>query len=357
MLLVGMTGVASAIITACQTTDSVGTESWTSRDGRTPADPLATMEPNFTPAAAPATTMSIDALHTAALDELLAAADSNDPLLLANTIEAMKPYAEGIRPVVRRGLVADNRGVRFVAAMVAGQLKLHETTDLLEPLLLDEHDSVRAAAMYAKKQLGEKVDLSPLAVMLESNSAEVKGNAAYVLGELGEASAVPMLSQAMGKGLLRESGTRARIVDMQIAEAMVKLGAEDRLAGIRASLFAPAEQAEIIALACQICGNLDDRTAAPDLHNLALRTSDRMMPPEVRMSAALALAKMDAMKLSPWTVPMEYWQDERPELRAQAAVTLGAMGRRDVLPILESLLHDPDPLVRVASAGGILQIR
>ncbi|MCA9294907.1 MAG: HEAT repeat domain-containing protein, partial [Phycisphaerales bacterium] len=209
VLLIGLTGVASAIITACQTTDAVSTESWTSRDGRTPADPLATMEPTYAPAAAPSLTMSIDALHTAALDELLAAADSNDPLLLANTIEAMKPYAEGIRPVIRRGLVADNRGVRFVAAMVAGQLKLHETTDLLDPLLLDEHDSVRAAALYAKTQLGEKVDLSPLALMLESNSAEVKGNAAYVLGELGEVSAVPMLGQAMGRGLSRESGTRA----------------------------------------------------------------------------------------------------------------------------------------------------
>jgi len=355
------------LLTACESGESTEA-SWSSR-GRTAEDasgwPTTTASLGARPdapasddhAMADTGVASLESLHMRALDELLAAADANNPLLLANAIEAMQPYPQGIVPVVRRGLMHENRGVRFTAAMVAGRLELRDVSDLLQPLLHDEHDSVRAAALYAKHRLGGTVDLTPLAAMLRSNSAEVKANAAYVLGELGESSAAPMLNQSLGRGLSRESAIRARIVDLQIAEAMIKLGDEEHLPGVRAALFAPVEQAELIAFACQICGNVRDRVVLPDLHNLALRTGERQMPPEVRMSAAMALAKMDALSREPWTVPQAYCDDDRATLRAQAAITLGEMGRYASLPLLAALLEDEDPLVRVAAAGGILRIR
>ncbi|MEM7229419.1 MAG: HEAT repeat domain-containing protein [Planctomycetota bacterium] len=356
MMFVGLTGVACAIITACETSVQ-GDEQWSSREF-VPAEPLATVEPTLAPAptASPAPAMTLDQMKSSALDVLYQAADSGNPLMLANAIEAMKAYPDGIRPIVRRGLVAENRGVRFVSAMVVGELQLKDMQPLVEPLMLDESDSVRAAAMYAKQQFGANVDLSPLATMLRSESAEVKGNAAFVLGELGEPSAIPMLRQSMGRGLARESTTRARIVDLQIAEALVKLGADQHLDGIRSALFSPAEQAELILLACQICGDLEVRGAVADLHNLANRTGDRELPPEVRLAAALALARIDASS-APINVPLGYATDDRPDLRAQAAVALGATGSRQTLPALRTLMSDSSEAVRVSAAGGILQIR
>ena len=48
---------------------------------------------------------------------------------------------------------------------------------------------------------------------------------------------------------------------------------------------------------------------------------------------------------------------DRPELRAQAALTLGGFRDPARLPMLAILLSDEDPMVQVAAAGAILQIK
>ena len=212
---------------------------------REPApQPVAVTPASAAPAPAAADT------RTAAIDRLVLALDDPDPLLRANAIEALHPVPDYAAVAVRRGLVDPNRGVRFVAVVTVGKLRLDSVVHLVEPLLEDPSGSVRAGAIYALRRNGRRINPTPLAAMLDSPDAEVKANAAVILGELGDASAVPMLEQAMGQGLERSSVARARIVDMQIAEALVKLGSERHIEGIRAALFAPAEQGEITALAC-----------------------------------------------------------------------------------------------------------
>jgi HEAT repeat protein len=295
-------------------------------------------------------------LDRASLDILLQAADSASPMLRANAIEALQPMPQHLPDILRRALTDENRGVRFVAAMMVGRLKMTELAQLVRPLMEDASGSVQAAAIYALTRCGEPVDPTPLAGMLRSDSVEVKANAAMVLGELGEPSAAPMLKRAMGKGMTRESVGRVRVVDLQMAEALVKLGQNDELHGIRAALYAPAEQGEIVALACQITGNLNDRQAAADVQNIAFRDDERRMPAEVRMAAMAALAKLTEGVAS-ISVPLEFAADPRPELRAQAALTLGAVGSRAGLPHLARMLADPNPMVQVSAAGAILRIR
>ncbi len=295
-------------------------------------------------------------LDQAAMDVLLQAADSNSPLLRANAIEALLLSPAHLPPILRRALADENRGVRFVASMTTGRLRLKELQAHLEPLLSDSSESVQAAAIYAAIRCGMKADPTPLAGMLRSESPEVRANAAMVLGELGEPSAIKMLRAAMGRDMKRESAVRLHIVDLQIAEAIVKLGEADELEGIRAALFAPGEQGEIISLACQIAGNLADNRSAAQLFSLATREGERRMPAEVRMTAAAALAKIDAESAS-LAVPLEYVEHPRFELRAQAASTLGTMGNRAALPHLAKMLSDPNPMVQVSAAGAILRIR
>jgi len=291
-----------------------------------------------------------------AIDLLLQAAGSAEPLLRANAIEALHAAPERLEPVVRRGLGDENQGVRFVAAMTVGRQRLTSLAGRVEPLLADDSMSVRAAAIYALRRCGRKADLNPLAGMIMSADPTVKANAAMVLGELGDRSAVPMLREAVGRESPRASRARVKIVDLQIAEAMVKLGQESQLEVIRAALFAPVEQGEITVLACQMCGQLRDEAYAPSLLDKATREGRRQEPAEIRLAAAGALAQMDPRR-APIEVPMAYVGSDRPELRVQAAATLGSFPADErVLESVRGLMDDPDPMVQVAAAGAILRL-
>jgi HEAT repeat protein len=209
--------------------------------------------------------------------------------------------------------------------------------------------------------------------MLRGDDPEVKGNAAFVLGELGESSAIPMLRRSIGKGLQQASTARRKIVELQLAEAIVKLGAADEIDAIRAALFATPDQAELAALACQMCGTLGDAGALADLLNIVRRTGEFERPPEVRMAAALAIAKIEP-GMAPIDVPLRYTTSDRYQVRAQAAQTLAGVAARggnaraeqDTLPEgaeidvpvqLARLMADPNPLVQVAAAGGVISLR
>jgi HEAT repeat protein len=294
-------------------------------------------------------------LRQAALDLLDRAAEAPNAQLRANALEAMKPVAGRAEPHARRGLVDENRGVRFVAAMMIGELELTYLAHLLEPLLHDESESVQAAAIFALHRCGRPVDLTPLASMIVSDDPEVRGNAAMVLGRLGNPTAVPVIRRAVGRGMELVSAARVKMVDLQLAEALVLLGEHHEIEVVRAALFAPPEQGELTALACMICGRLRDQRAVPNLVRLARRTGPTRQPAEVRMTAVWALAHIDPTE-AVMEVPLEYVADAKYQLRAQAALTLGEIGDPEALPHLAELLDDESPLVQVAAAGGILRI-
>ncbi|MHC5003797.1 MAG: HEAT repeat domain-containing protein [Planctomycetota bacterium] len=339
-------------LTGCAESTGDG-QAWSTRDqsvlGRVPPEPTLQVDP-----AVPAVT-DASGRRAAAIAVLQEAVDADVPLLRANGIESLQHAPAYLDGAVRRGLADDNRGVRFVAAMTVGRVRLESLSHLLEPLLADPSPSVRAAAIYALNRCGRPADVNPLGVMLLGDDPEVKANAAMVLGELGNPSAVPMLRAARGRGMPRVSAAQARIVDLQIAEAMVKLGADEELEGIRAALFVPPEQGELTALACQICARVGDRAVINNLQDLATRTGAWQQSPEVRMAATMALAELEPSRYLA-EIPLEYLPSERPELRAQAALTLGAGGRAEDLSVLTARLGDPNPMVQVSAAAAILQI-
>ena len=136
---------------------------------------------------------------------------------------------------------------------------------------------------------------------------------------------------------------------------MVKLGDDSGLEGIRAGLFAPGEQGEVVALACQMCGRLGDVRATRNLLDLATREGRRQAPAEIRLAATAALARIEG-RLAPESVPMEYVSSESYTVRAQAALTLGALGRPSALPTLAAMMGDANPIVQVSAAAAILQV-
>ncbi len=314
-----------------------------------------TEAPTLNVAATPEPTLPVMAIDpgASAREIITSALTSSSPELRAHAIQATE-FAPGlVEDAVRQGLVDANRGVRFVAAMMVGRMQLHGVSHLAAPLLDDSSESVQAAAIYALRRCGEPADPSRLARMIRSEDPEVRGNAALVLGELGNPSAAPMLRSALGRGLVLAPPIRVRLVELQMAEAMVRLGQASEIESIRAALFAPSEEGEVAALACLIAGRLGDARAAPNLRRLAM--AEGQAPPEIRLAAAMGLSELGQTD-GLGTVALLFAEHPQFQVRAQAASTLGLIGSPAGIPTLQRLLRDENPLVQVSAAAAILRI-
>lgn len=321
---------------------------------------------------APMSLVERSALRERALDLLVEASRSNDALIRANAIEGLQSAPQRAEPVVRAGLVDTNLGVRFVAAMTIGQLRLRESVPFVRPLLNDPDPRVRAAAIFALSKNGQEVDPTPLASMLENPDSRVRSEAARILGELGNPSAIPMLKSAVARSPGRTETQGAamqaeRLFQLQVAEALVRLGEPGASDSLRAALYPSAREGlESAALAAQILGNLKDEKIARRLVELVEelapntqrfadpRRNTYAQPMEVRLAAAKSLAQMgfeDGMYVGEM-----YMTDTEPAVRAQAAFVFGASSHARMLDPLRTMLEDPSPLVRVSAATGILRV-
>ena len=286
---------------------------------------------------------------------LLQAVTYPEAVIRANAFEALEGNPEALYEVAPLGFIDENRGVRFIATMSVGDAGLDGLAALIEPLVLDPSDSVRASAIYALNALDQYADPSPLGGMVFSNSPEIRGNAYLVLGLMGNPTAIPVIKANLGKGMRLENAMRVRLTELQAAEALVRLGDEDSIEPIRAALFTPVEQGEITVLACDMLGRLGDEQARSMLFRLIVASGNQSRPPEIQMAAAAALFRLGPPlpnELS--SVVLSQVNARDPRRRLQAAAILGIVPGPGALAALEGLLPDAEPMVRTAAAGSIL---
>lgn len=312
---------------------------------------------------------AIELLSAAALDEL--------PASRANAIEGLQLAPSRMVGVTRAALSDLNPGVRFVAAMSAGKLQLHELEPFLRPLLADPDTRVRMAAIYALARIGEDVPRDLLASQLLNGEPSHQSQAAFILGELGDASATALLRDASRRANMRgkrDGGSGGDLavpieevlVRLQIAEAMLKLGDTSVRSVLQTALYpSRRDDFEAAVLAAQALGETRDRSAISQLvriveQSTATGTDDPnprsatfIMPPELRLAAATALAKMgypDGLYVAD-----QYSRDAAPALRAQSAFLYGLGAKPLDLAKLDYLLQDPELQVRIAAAAAILK--
>ncbi len=295
-----------------------------------------------------------DAVYVRAVALLERESASSNPRLRANAIEALR-YAPHtvLEKTLRFALGDENRGVRFVAAMLVGEKKFCNLALLLEPLLLDVSDSVQAAALYSLYRCGEKVDLNPIAIMLQSGDPELQGNAALVLGMMGNKSAVKMIRDALKVPQPTITPIRRRLINLQMAETLILLGETNELEVVRAGIFSSVQEAEVTALSCQIAGNLRDVEVVSTLESIVMGT--KRHPDEIKLVAATALAEIAPTRV-PLEIVLNYSSDDSPAIRSQCATALGVQGNRLSLGPLALMLKDVDPMVQISAAGAILRI-
>lgn len=291
-----------------------------------------------------------------ATNRLFALAASPTPQVRANAIEGLERVGPRSEPAVALALADENPGVRSVAAMVAGRAGMAALIPTLREKTRDESEFVRASAVAALNQLNQKADPTELSTMLlESPNPRLRAHAAFLIGEMGEASALPMLRQAWMTPIRSASEIERRLLRLQVVEAMVKLGDETSIDTLRAALYpSRPDELEATALAVQIIGEVGDRGSIDQLIYLADESADRVMPAEVRLAVAGALAKMGLTQGG--FIADEYATSPIDVVRAQAAAVYGRTGRTEHLPNLGVMLDDPSELVQVAAAAAVVDL-
>lgn len=307
--------------------------------------------------------LSRSELRERAIGALSDLAFDPSPEVRANAIEGLQAVPSRAEPIVRAALQDQNLAVRYVAAMTIGQLRLRASAPMVRPLLSDASPLVRAAAIFALHRTGQPQDLTPLADLLSSGNYGHASSAAFILGEIGDPSAAPMLRSAA----LRASYDmpESRNLRLTIAEALYKLGDMEASFVLNAALYPNSvEGFEQAALAAQIIGAVGDENATSQLIRLLREPAENspatedpmkqvyLYPPELRLACATSLARLGYP--DGWYVGEQYRNDPNPALRAQAAHTLGRTGLARDAEALSQMLEDNDPRVRAAAAAGLL---
>ncbi len=303
--------------------------------------------------------VSRSALREQAISALVELSLSPDAQIRANAIEGLGRAPARVRDVVARGLRDGNEGVRAVSAVVAGRSDLTELAPAIRPLVDDRSPYVQASAIFALRKLGQTdVDPTPLAgLLLGHPEIGVRAQAAWVLGELGDDSAVGLLRTAVSKPMNRATVGETRVLRLQIAEALYKLGQDGELDTLRAALYPSSpEELEGAALAAQSLGTIDGRIATRELKNLVVYRDEQggKMPPEVRLAAVRSLGQLGERDGEAYV--NEYLDATSPLVRAQVALALGQCDGSDVLSRLAAMMSGAEPeIVRVAAATAALE--
>jgi len=295
-------------------------------------------------------------LRESAIQTLLLLTTSEDAQVRANAIEGLLPAPARLETVLGAFLTDENLGVRSVAAVTAGKLKLTSLIPALKPLVRDPSPFVRGAAVYALRACGEPINPTPLGTMVISDpSPRVRAQAAFLLGELADKGTVAMLRDAARVDLPRAQVVEKKVLTVQIAEALVKLGDEKQLHTIRAALY-PSSPGELEAtvLAIQVLGELHDKGSIGQLRNLAVERGPKghAMPIEVRLAVAGVLGGMgDPEYIS---IPLKVLGRGTEPQQVQAVWALGQIATPQAVRELKGLLGTDDPRLRVAVASSLL---
>jgi len=282
---------------------------------------------------------------------LLRAARDEDPVVRSHAFEALvSVLPEQGRSEFRAALRDPNPLIRYAGCVSLGVLRDRTALSEIQPLLRDSSPRVRLAAACASYRCGQKAAARLLVSTLSDHPDEnLRADAAYLIGKLGDPSALPRLEWAA-------SNEKSGKVQVHIAAARAMLGDDD---GVNELINAIQGDAVSRLVALQTFVEAPSRRAHDALR---YRLNDERDYLQTRLIAARALGRLgdDAG----FTLALEslFHQGADPNetmsVRQNAALALGAIGSPQALASLARLAEtEGDPRTQVAACWAICQIR
>ncbi len=288
---------------------------------------------------------------------LLRAAQSDDPDLACNAIEALVQVApeEGL-PYFRAALRSEYPLVRFAGLTALGTVRDTNGRAEIRARLADENQLVRLAAAFATYRCGDRNSAGLLVSALNDHPNEnVRAEAAHLLGLLEEPLALPRLRTAQRL----PANERSNKVLIQIYTAMARLGDQQALYQLIDYYSQGDPTSRILSL--QGLAELGPPEARQALELRMSPEEDYLVN---RLIAARGLAKLGskagfelALKSATYAANNPDDPDEGVRIRVNAALALGAVGDPRALGVLRQLaVEENDPRVQVAACFAICRI-
>lgn len=292
-------------------------------------------------------------LDRRALDLLMRASQSELDVVRCNAIEALVHVAprEAI-PEFRKAIAADSPLVRFAGCVAVGKVKDAGALAAARAALADPDTRVRLAAAFACVRLGDGNRAALLVATLNDSPDEnLRSDAAYLIGQVGEPKALRRLK-------LAESREKSNRVQVHLWAAMAALGDN---AALNSLLNAAQGDAESRVIALQSLVELRKPKARDAL---AYRMSKMENYLEARLIAARGLGAIgfnQGFELARENLTAHFDDKDDPSktfrIRSLSALALGAIGDARALPALAQLAQsESDERTQVAACFAILQI-
>lgn len=272
---------------------------------------------------------------------LVAALRSGQPPLQAVAAETFME-ADRRPPIQDVEALADARDprVRTTAVALIGTMRQQELVPLLQRKGRDADGAVRLAADFALAMTGEPGRVTALRDALASPNITLRRTAAWLLGLMGNRTAVGMLK-------LKLDDPDAVVV-LRTAEAMHRLGSKDGLARVRT--LTGHERHQIRYYATRLLGRMGEESDIPRLVRLC---QSRFL--DVKFAAIAALAQRGDLKRIGMLLDLA--EAPEPDTRVLAIRELGETGYTPAIERLAKLLRSRLPRERTAAAASIVRIR
>jgi HEAT repeat protein len=289
-------------------------------------------------------------LRRRALNLLERAARGGRDVVRANAIEALANLApEENIAIFREAVASDFLIVRYAGCLALGDSRDTSSSSVLRNLRRSQEDRLRMAAAYASYRCGDTDAAEVLVDILNTHPNEqLRADAAFLIGRLEEPRAAARLRLAQRR-------EKSHLAKLHIVAALATLGDED---SIDALIYYTQSDVTSRLIALQTLAEI----APPRARGALLRVlNDTEFYLQGRLIAARALGELrDASGYQLALESLSYKAKEAAEtmqVRVNAALALGAIGRSGALGALQRLAEtENDQQTQVAACYAICRI-
>ncbi|HVL67254.1 MAG TPA: HEAT repeat domain-containing protein [Vicinamibacterales bacterium] len=308
-----------------------------------------------------------------------------DPAAVPARVRTAKPPTPPEMPDLTRWLGDTDARVRRRAALAIGRVGLRDGTAPLTAALSDDDPEVRQMAAFALGLIGDPSAAAALTQALADPAVIVRGRAAEALGQIGAKESAAAIGKVAAE-YVRAPAVAAMSPDDQTwpaapeAEAfklaifaLVRLGAYEPLAAAVLEGDRPLSRWWPIAFALQ---RINDPRAVPALTQLAsgpgvyttafaarglggsknpgvvttlLPLLDAKRPIEVQVAAIRAVAQLNASAAGGALTRLLETPQLDPNVRLEAVSAAGTLRLESALPVVQDLMTDRWPAMRIAA--------